>query len=228
MARLRLLAFAAWLLCAASLLPAAEPAGFLGTLSAEQRTTAGLDHLSTAEQTALNTLVAREVAFARQGKVRAFAGTFATRRHGTEAQAAGLDRLTPEEQARLDDYVSAALAAGPVKPEPKELPARAVTGGNRLQIHGSISLALGWGGGGSFRAGSIDTDIYDPDTGLHLSLGVGEFSGKGWWPCAAGYPRYDPSLSDSPLSFPTDFRGDWNSAFRPQMLHGSSDYFRRH
>lgn len=74
----------------------AATGGFISTLTNEQQATAGLIRLSADEQTELNALVARDVSLARQGNVRAFAGTFLSRRHGDEAWLAGLDRLTAE------------------------------------------------------------------------------------------------------------------------------------
>ncbi|MFI5337782.1 MAG: hypothetical protein ACHQ5A_13425 [Opitutales bacterium] len=230
---LRFLAVLAALALSAAGLRAAER-GFITTLSAEQQAAAGLTRLSAGEQTALNALVAREVAFARQGNVRAFAGTFVSRRKPAERTEAGLDRLTSAEQARLNDAVAAAIAAGPVLPEPRELTKSDVTNGQRLQVHGSISFTYGWGGGGSFRAGSLYTDIYDPVTGTELGIGLSESSGNGWWGWDSGYDGYDPYRFDRPWPVMTDFHSDWADArasgnyFLPGRFNGTGSCFQRH
>jgi hypothetical protein len=187
---------------------AAADGGFIATLSTEQQNAAGLAPLSAGEQAALNALVAREVAFARQGNVRAFAGTFLSRRKPAELAEAGLDRLSPAEQERLNAAVANAIASGPVQPEPRALKQSDVTSAReRLQVHGRVSLAYGWGGGGSYRAGSISTDIYDPETGLELGLGLGEISGKGWWGCDTSYAGYDSYRGERPVTGFADWRG---------------------
>jgi hypothetical protein len=169
----------------------AADGGFTATLSAEQQTAAGLTRLSADEQTALNTLVAREVTLARQGGVKAFAGTFLSRRKPAELTAAGLDRLTPAEQDKLNETVAVAIAAGPANSEPREWKKSELASDKpRVQVHGGVSLTYGWGGGGSYRAGSVYTDIYDPETGVALSLGLSEASGSGLW------FRGEPSLYD--------------------------------
>ena len=230
----RFLAIATFFIWAAVLLPAAE-SGFLSALTSTQRSAAGLDRLSTSEQAVLNTLVAREVSFARQGNVRGFAGTFVSRRHGTEAHDAGLDQLSADEQAKLDDYVSAALAAGPVKPEPKELKPGDVTGEHRLQVHGEVSLTYGWGGGRSFRAGSLYTDIYDPETGVRVGIGLGEVSGDArliYGP--GGFYGYDSYYPGSAGYLYNADQSNWANALihggslRSGAFNGSGSCFRTH
>lgn len=182
--------FAAAFLAVATAASAAT-GGFIATLSSEQQTAAGLVHLSADEQTTLNTLVAREVSLARQGNVKAFAGTFSSRRKPSETTAAGLDRLAPEELAQLDQLVATAIAAGPTQPSlPQRLNSKDVARAeNRLEVHGQVSLAYGWGSGGrEMRAGSLYTEIYDKQTGTTLGIGYSQMSGDGWW--GYGYPDY--------------------------------------
>lgn len=173
--------FAAFLALAGAL--RAAEGGFIATLSSEQQAAAGLTHLSADEQTTINTLVAREVSLARQGNVRAFAGTFSSRRKPEERATAGLDHLSAAELAQLDQLVAAAIAAGPAKIElPSRLKSSDVAVRDRLKIHGSVTLAYGWGSGGrEMRAGSLYTTITDPETGFTLGLGLSQFSGDGWW-----------------------------------------------
>lgn len=230
----RFIAIAFLCLWAAALLPAAE-SSFLSTLTSAQRSAAGLDRLSANEQTVLNTLVAREVTFARQGNVRGFAGTFVSRRHGTDVRDAGLDHLSADEQAKLDEYVSVALAAGPVKPEPKQLKPSDVTGEHRLQVHGEVSLTYGWGGGRNFRAGSLYTDIYDPDTGMHVGIGLGEVSGDArliYGP--GGYYGYDSYYPGSPGLLYNSDQSSWANSLiqggglRSGAFNGNGSCFRTH
>lgn len=193
----RLVAFFAAFLTLVGIALAAE-GGFIATLSTEQQAAAGLNHLSADEQTTLNTFVAREVSLARQGNVKAFAGTFSSRRKPAETTAAGLDRLAPEQLAQLDQLVANAIAAGPTQPVlPQRLKAKDVTRNDRLEIHGQVSLAYGWGSGGrEMRAGSIYTEIYDKQTGTTLGIGYSQMSGDGWW--GYGYPDWRYAGYDYP------------------------------
>jgi len=209
----------------------AAETGFIPTLTTEQQLSTGLTRLSADQQTALNALVAREVSLAHQGNVRAFAGTFVSRRKPAELKAAGLDRLTAEEQDRLNDLVALAIAAGPVKPEPRELKPGDVSVTDRLQIHGSIGLAMGWGGGRSFRAGSFFTDIYDPVTGLELGIGLSAMSGNGWmgWDGYPGY--YDPAFNRFDLSTDSPWLTDRNATWtddRNPWTETRGGWIRRH
>jgi hypothetical protein len=165
--------------------------GFTATLSVDQQSAAGLTRLSADEQTNLNTFVAREVSLARQGNVKAFAGTFSSRRKPAERAIAGLDRLSAAEIEQLDRLVATAIAAGPAQLSlPQRLKPKDVARNDRLEIHGEVSVAYGWGRGGrEMRAGSIYTEIYDKETGLSLGLGYSQFSGDGWW--GYGDPYYD-------------------------------------
>ena len=155
--------------------------GFIATLSAGEQAAAGLTRLTADEQMALNRLVAREVALARQGSVTAFTGTFVSRRQAADHASAGLDRLTVEEQAKLNGLVAAAIAGAPERRVAAKLRKEDVVPNDRLQIHGSVSVMYGWGSGGrEFHGGSLYTSIYDPDTGIALGLGLSQFSGDGW------------------------------------------------
>lgn len=184
------LLLAAFLAFAAAAFAADGAGGFIVTLSSEQQSAAGLTRLSADEQTTLNTLVAREVSLARQGNVKAFAGTFSSRRKPAERATAGLDRLSPAELEQLDLLVATAIAAGPTKPTlPRRLKPSDVARNDRLEVHGEVTLAYGWGRGGrDMRAGSLYTEIYDKETGVSVGLGYSQFSGDGWW--SYGDPYY--------------------------------------
>ncbi|MBI3884112.1 MAG: hypothetical protein HY302_00015 [Opitutae bacterium] len=162
----------------------AADGGFTATLAPAQRSAAGLTKLSAAEDTALDTLVAREVTAARQGGVRAFAGSFVSRRRPAERAQAGLDRLTPGEQDRLDDFVAAALAAGPVFTAPASKLASldtAVKDPRHLEVHGEVSFLYGWGSGGrSVRGGSIAATFTDPAGRYQLAVAFSHYEGDGF------------------------------------------------
>lgn len=196
--------------------------GFIATLSSAQQTAAGLVHLSADEQTTLNTLVAREVSLARQGNVKAFAGTFSSRRKPAETTAAGLDRLAPDEIAQLDQLVANAIAAGPTQPVlPQRLKSKDVARAeNRLEIHGQVTLAYGWGSGGrEMRAGSLYTEIYDKQTGMTLGLGYSQVSGDGWW--GYGYPDLGYPYDYYPYSWDDGTRLRFAGYGRPLGFSGN-------
>ena len=163
----------------------AAEGGFTATLSSGQQSVAGLTKLSADEVTALNALVAREVAAARQGGVRAFAGNFLSRRKSDERAQAGLDHLSTAEQARLNDFVAAALASGPAWTEPKSKLASldtAVKDPRHLEVHGEISFLYGWGSGGrSIKGGSIYTTFTDPAGRYQFAVGYSQYEGSGFF-----------------------------------------------
>lgn len=167
-------ALAALLLGLAPVVSRAGDSGFTATLSAEQQTNSGLAKLSPDETTALNTLVAREVAAARSGGVQAFAGTFVSRRQPAERAQAGLDRLTTVEQEFLNTFAAAALAAGPVWSVPASKLTQidtSVKDPRQLEVHGSVSLMYGWGSGGrEMKGGAIDLRFTDPAGRYSLDL----------------------------------------------------------
>ena len=155
------------------------------TFTVEDRLAAGLPKLAAGEQSALDALVARELTAARQGGVRAFGGTFVSRRTEPERASAGLDHLTPEEQAKLNELVATALASRPNALAFLPAHPRILAGEDcnpkaaSLQLHGEVSLFYGWGGGGSFKGGSLITTVADPKHNFALTIGYSQISGKG-------------------------------------------------
>lgn len=171
---------------AAPLLSAAEPAaGFLASLTPATWHASGLDHLTAAEKTALDALVARDVAAARQGGVTAFRGTFSTRRTPAERTQAGLDRLSAGELSQLDASVAAALATRPLlvpkPPRPANTGGIDVSAALQPEIHGRVTLGYAWSKDGDYRYGSVETYYYDPASRITLGLGLstGRGSGRG-------------------------------------------------
>ena len=209
---------------------AAATGGFSATLPTEAREAAGLTALTAAELAALDQLVTVEVRLARQQDLQELRGTFATRRTAEEWTQAGLDRLTPAQLAKLNALVAAALAA---RPQPRERPRLkdqdVLAGGAKPELHGSVSLGLGWASGGrSFRTTSFDVDYFDPVTGLEINVGYSTFKGDGFLGYYPGYyGPYDAWATPYDQAFATrgtyrdSFDSGTGSAFRGRMGTGS-------
>jgi hypothetical protein len=221
--RLGFALLAGWLLIAAGPLAAAE-GGFTATLSNEQRETAGLAGLEEGERAALDQLVADDLAFARREKVTVLEETFLARHDESLRKQAGLNRLTPAQLAKLNQLVAAAVAARPTPKERPRLRESEVVVKRRAEIHGSITVAYGWGAGGrDFRAGSLWLDYYDPESRIGIGVGLTSTSGGGYYGYYPGY--YPDRFYPGPYSFadyadyyePTAFnfgpggRGDFSS-----------------
>jgi hypothetical protein len=184
---------------AAETASSARPAsGFTTTLSEEAQAGTGLNKLSVDERAAINELVAHEISLARQGHVTGFAGTFVSRRTPEERKRAGLGRLTGQEQTKLNELVAATLAAGGSSTSAStRLKRTDLATRDRLQVHGEFSFTYGWGGGGTFRGGSLYTTVSDPQSGISLGVGHSQYSGNGWWWDDYCYPRYySPARAD--------------------------------
>lgn len=219
----------------------AADGGFTAALSADERRETGLIGLTGEEFKALDALVAGELAQARESGDNALPGTLADRHPGAPAKAAGLDRLTPEQLARLDELISASMY---VRPMPRERPRlagldRAVLteeGSRRLQVHGGMSLTVGGGSGGSFHGASAWVSYYDPVTGLGLSVSYSRYSGSGLpysypdnyaYPSSTLYPTiYSPDYTLLPRTPNTTLdRGDGTIA-QPRVYRGDGTGFR--
>ena len=109
-------------------------------------------------------------------------GAFSQRLNADERRNAGLVRLSPDQLTRLDALVEqrvplrvsfAAPAAGATTPtvEVERV---------RPQIHGEVTLGMGWGSGGySEMGGSMVVDYSDPAHGLDVLMGDSEVRTKG-------------------------------------------------
>jgi hypothetical protein len=223
--RLPLLALALVVLAGSALAQSEAAAwsavGFTETLSIQDQIAAGMAKLTTDEQTLLNASVAKEVGLARAGNVRAFAGTFISRRTPDERAKAGLDRLTPDEQARLNNFVAVAIASGPVRRQSAQFLGKdAVNVINRLQVHGEVSLTIGSSGHGrSFYDTSFFTTITDPETNLTIGVGYEQFKGNGGYGYGYGYGYGPDDYAYSDL-------GLHNRGF--DLGLGTAGYVRRH
>ena len=221
-ARLGLALLAGLVLSAAGSLAVAE-GGFTATLSTEQKSAAGLAELTDDQRNALDQLVADDLAFARREKLTVLEDTFVARRDETSRRQTGLDRLTPGQIAKLNELVAAAIAARPTPKERPRLKESDVVVKRRGEIHGSVTVAYGWGAGGrDFRAGSLWLDYYDPDSRMSIGIGLNSSSG-GYYP--GYYPSYYPDrfypgsspFADYDAAWPVYFspteRGDFGSGF---------------
>ncbi len=222
-----LLLLTGWLMLATGSLRAAD-GGFTATLSLEQKTAAGVATLTADERTALDQLVADDLAFARRENLADLGGTFVSRRTEADRKQAGLDRLSPEQLAKLNELVATALAA---RPKPKERPrlkeSDVLNGKRRGEIHGSVTVMYGWGRGGrDYRAGTLWLDYQDPDGRFGLGVGITSVDGDGFYGYYPGYyypggyyADYYPGFSDTryyttprvylDASYRADDRGDF-------------------
>jgi len=214
----------------------AATGGFLATLSTDQQGAVGLSSLSAAERSSLDQLVAAELAQVRLGPLDELTGSFSGRHSPAELKTAGLEHLTTAQRNRLDEMVAAALA---FHPKPKERPRLkeddVINPDAKPEIHGSVSLTVGTGGrGGNFWGSSLWLDYFDPASGLSLSVGLSNYSGKGLYGYYPDYPGngyyYDsPILYD--LSYRGPFRGDFlpgtGQSFRAAPWNESPGYLRR-
>ncbi|MDB6114179.1 MAG: hypothetical protein JWQ62_1124 [Lacunisphaera sp.] len=219
----RLVLFALLAVLAPSL--RAAEGGFVATLSSEARTAAGLPELSAAERAALDRLVAQDVASAREQNITEFSSGFVSRLTDEERKAAGLDRLTPAQLTRLNGLIASALAA---RPKPKERPrlkeSEVLAEARKPEIHGSITLAYGWGGGGTFRGGSLWLDYYDPENHFGLGIGLSNITGNGYFGYGPGAYRYGPRYSRAlPVSYDVSERDGPDEAF----IRGEGQSFAR-
>lgn len=199
-----LLLLALGLLLLAAPLRAAE-GGFSATLPPEQQDAAGLPTLTADERATLDRLVTDDLTRARRENLAELDGTFVARRTEAERRQAGLDRLPPAQLARLNDLVAAAIAARPAPKARLRLPESEVLGAKtRGEIHGSVSVAYGWGRGGrDSRASSLELNYYDPESRIGFGLRITTTHG--------GYPGYSyPDYYDSPYD---PFPGPYSDAF---------------
>ena len=183
--------------------------GFVATLAADQQAAAGLTELSPVETLVLDQLVAGELASVRRGDTPELAGTFVSRRTEAERKAAGLDRLTEEQLNKLNEYAAAALAA---RPKPKERPrlkeSEVLAAARKNEVHGSVTVAYGWGRGGrDLWAESLWLDYYDPESRIGLGIGLSNFTGNGYYPDSYGYGSGSRFYDNAPVYLETSYRG---------------------
>jgi hypothetical protein len=149
-------------------------------LAPEAQIAAGLSRISSTQLSALNAQIGRELALARAGDVRGFAGTFSGRRTPAERTASGLDTLSSDEIARIDTLVATLLAspASPgwqvYTPGARSTAIEPVT--ERPRMHGQVTAMYGWGSGGySTYGGSLSTYYYDPVRKFSAAIEISDY-----------------------------------------------------
>lgn len=174
----------------AASLGAAESTRFSQSLTAEQRTSTGLERLDSNQVAALDALVRLNInqanaAALKAERTAAAAGTTITAEAAEPAafsqslsvdqrRAAGLDLLSVSETSAVDNLVANQVAATP-RYSPAET--RAVEAveffPNRLEVHGEVGFSFGAGSGGySSRAAWMSTTLLDTKTGTEFGVTV--------------------------------------------------------
>jgi hypothetical protein len=197
---------------------------FSHSLSAEDRSAAGLPRLSSDEVAVIDALVRRDTATrgapTPPPAEAAAPASFSQRLTADERRAAGFAKLTAAELPKLDAFVdrhqNARLARSLLAPptyvarSPRIVPTEKK---KEREIHGSFSLSYGLGSGGySEKTGSMVLTLEDPDRGYSISVGYSESHIKG----GPGYIYRDPTLYRDPIHDP--LRGgpmDSVAPFRP-------------
>jgi len=205
------------LLLAAVIASQAAEGGFTATLSTEKQVAAGLAELTTAERSALDQLVADELALVRSTERPELSGTFVSRRTEAERKAAGLDRLTTAQLEKLNELVASVLN----RPQPKERPrlkeSDVLSAARQNRIHGSVTVAYGWGRGGrDMWAQSLWLEYQDPEDRFSLGIGLSNFDGDGFF---GYYPDYYGFYPDY-YGFYPDYYGGYGSRYysRPPLF----------
>lgn len=207
--------------------------GFSSTLSAADKTAAGLDSLSDDDWDAIDKLVADDLAYARREKISAFGTAFSDRRNETARKTAGLDKLTEPQLAKLNELVAAVIA----RPAPRERPrlkeSDLLAARKRGEIHGSVTLAYGWGGGREYRAGSLWLDYYDPETRFGLGIGITSVQGDGFYSYYPGYypgryfgNTYSAGYYDGDFAAAPFLSASYRGEARPSFVTNDADCFR--
>ncbi|MDI1336663.1 MAG: hypothetical protein PSU94_10840 [Lacunisphaera sp.] len=189
----------------------AADGGFGATMSADQQAAAGLTQLSPVERVVLDQLVAGELASIRRTEPAELAGTFISRRTEIERKSAGLDRLTEAQLAKLNEYAASALAA---RAKPKERPRlkenEVLAAAKKNEIHGSVTVAYGWGRDGrDMWAESLQLNYYDPESRVGIAVGLSNFTGNGYYGYSPDYFGYNGGqyYGNVPFYLETSYRG---------------------
>jgi hypothetical protein len=176
---------------------------FSQALTASESTEAGLKRLSSDQIAVIDALVRRDLArqIAASPDTPTPTTRFSQRLTADERRTAGLTLLTEAELPRFDAFVERYASAGRtrallgppvfVAASPRLRPTETKT---TPEIHGSFSLGMGWGSGGSSeKTGSMELHYTDPVRGFSVSVGYSEIHMKG------PYIYRDPIPSPPPL-----------------------------
>lgn len=192
------------MLALAAIPSAAAENDFCAQLSGEQLAASGLTSLTPAERTAIDRIVAAEMSESRLAEGVVLSGTFVSRRTPVELKETGLDRLTSEQVAKLNELVASSTID---RPKPKERPRlntdSVINVRARPEVHGSLSLTYGRvAGGQSFHGADLWLDYSIPELNLNLGFGMSRNSGGALYDYYPGIygPHYlgrDPFLFDA-------------------------------
>jgi len=225
-------------------LPAAG-GGFTAALTPEQKAEAGLATLSSGQLGALDRLVAVDIVRSRHIRLPALTDPYSQRYSAVETKEAGLDQLSPEQLAKLDGLIASAIAAAPPPPslQPRERPrvrdGEILSEKGRMQVHGGMSLTMGWASGGrNYREVGAWVSYFDPVTGLGLSVGFSRSSGDMFggsygsnYSNDASYlyaaPRTPFTAYDRLGLSQNEFTGDAASLLFPSLVRSVGGGFRR-
>jgi hypothetical protein len=181
--RMLLLAAAVLAVALTATVRAADVTRFSQVLTTEQRADTGLDQLTSDQLAVLDALVRHDDAYAVPSTpAHPRPARFSQRLSADERRNAGLTRLSPDQLARLDALVEQRV---PLR-VPFVAPAAGASASAveiervRPQIHGEVTLGMGWGSGGySEMGGSMVLDYYDPAHNFDLLMGYSEVHTKG-------------------------------------------------
>lgn len=168
---------------------AAESPRFSQSISAEQRVAAGLDALTSDEIAAIDALVRlnhRQVGAVEKRRTEerspiaampeeaAQSAAFVASLSADQKHAAGIDRLSPEQQTNLDGIVAALFAPAEDTVASTAKTVEAVEFfPDRWEVHGEFGLSFGFGNHGyRSRAAWLQTSLLDTKTGTEFSVGV--------------------------------------------------------
>ncbi|MSU65003.1 MAG: hypothetical protein EXS38_02625 [Opitutus sp.] len=165
---------------------AAESSRFSLRINATERTESGVSRLSSDQVAVLDALVRRDtVAFLTGATEPEAPARFSLRLTADERRNAGLAQLKAEEVVRLDSLVQSTQVprstASLLAPPPLLSAARPqiLEKKKEREIHGSVSLTYGWGGGSSVKSGSMLMSMEDPEKKYSVTIGYTETHVKG-------------------------------------------------
>lgn len=188
---------------------------FSSTLSPAQQAETGLSQLTSDNVAVIDALVRLDVAAIRLRNNNIRTTRFSQRHTEHERDIAGLARLTPEQLAKLDQFVSLRIPApAPALPLTTDLPYASISleavpaykKHPAPEIHGSVSLTYGWSKGGSVRGADTTLMYVDPKHRFDVIVGYSEYHGKGLapYPYFADGPYFSPYYRPLPVVLPED------------------------
>lgn len=166
-----------------------ESSRFTDSLTAQQKTDAGLTTLSSDNVAVINALVRQDEAAVQLHNNQIRSTRFSQRRTDHERNIAGLALLSAEQLAKLDDFVGRRFAPSPAplmeSVAPIVINTSAIETNNesrRPEIHGSVSLTYGWSKGGSVMGGDLTLYHVDPERRFSVFFNYSQYHGKGYMP----------------------------------------------